>query len=180
MCSSDLCSPSTNGRYRCFRHDIRQRSTTNPIPCTLHLFLEIVVAILVYSCTNLTWMDTCAARYTYLSLSALRYHPTLGWPPRIFGHLLITASDSRYVERQHEDSFREAYQVANLNATSVDAMFSKLKHDPILYNQWLARRVSQYSPQRFANDCAIGNLSRTLFLECMAAVNCFILAANPL
>jgi len=125
-------------------------------------------------------MDTCAAD-TYLSLSRLFATTQLsGWPPpRILGHLLITTPDSRYVERHHEYSFREAYQVANLNATSVDAMFSKLKHGPILYNQWLARRVSQYSPQRFANYCAICNLSRTLFLECMAAVNRFILAANP-
>jgi hypothetical protein len=65
-------------------------------------------------------------------------------------------------------------QQTDVSANSINDMYRKMQRDPAMFNAWLARRVSQYSPTRFEYYCAMSNLYREQFLACMKAVQYLI------
>ena len=57
-------------------------------------------------------------------------------------------------------------KLSAITPQSVDQLLQNIIQDPRLFNDWIARRVSQYNSARLKFYCSMAALNRNRFVEC--------------
>eukprot|EP01096_Ripella_sp_DP13-Kostka_P000610 TRINITY_DN10663_c0_g3_i2.p1 TRINITY_DN10663_c0_g3~~TRINITY_DN10663_c0_g3_i2.p1 ORF type:complete len:472 (+),score=143.08 TRINITY_DN10663_c0_g3_i2:110-1417(+) len=79
---------------------------------------------------------------------------------------LFKAITKGSIEWSLEYSFDKSYGFSEISASTVSSLLENIIQDPRLFNEWIARRVSQFNSSRLKFYCSMAALNRDRFVEC--------------